>query len=65
MRTPIRPLIRRLLGRCGVLVREEVGSLIDGLRAAILAYLRDPASPDRARYLVSPILFLAGGQADT
>ncbi|OLZ49908.1 helix-turn-helix domain-containing protein [Amycolatopsis keratiniphila] len=45
--------------------RAEVGSLIDGLRAAILPYLRNPATPERARYLLSPILFPAGGQAET
>ena len=31
--------------------------MIEGLRAAILPVLSNEAAPDRARYLLSPILF--------
>lgn len=47
------------------LSRDEVAALIDDLRAAILPRLRNPATPGRSQYLLSPILFPAGGQADT
>ncbi|TCC46519.1 ArsR family transcriptional regulator [Kribbella capetownensis] len=39
------------------LSREELLQLIEGLRAAILPVLSNEAAPDRARYLLSPILF--------
>ncbi|WP_112239928.1 helix-turn-helix domain-containing protein [Kribbella monticola] len=35
----------------------EVEQLIQGMRAAILPVLSNEAAPDRARYLLSPILF--------
>lgn len=44
---------------------EELTGLIDDLRAAILPRLRNSPTPDRAQYLMSPILFPVGGQADT
>ncbi len=39
--------------------REELETLILGLRAAILPVLANEQTPDRARYLLSPILFPA------
>ncbi|WET76433.1 helix-turn-helix domain-containing protein [Amycolatopsis sp. QT-25] len=47
------------------LSHQEAAALIEDLRAAILPRLRNSATPDRAQYLLSPILFPAGGQADT
>jgi DNA-binding transcriptional ArsR family regulator len=41
---------------------EELHTLIEGLRAAILPVLQNEAAPDRARYLLSPILFPAEPQ---
>lgn len=39
------------------LSREELGELIGGLRDAIVPVLANEPTPDRARYLLSPILF--------
>jgi DNA-binding transcriptional ArsR family regulator len=39
------------------LSRDELLDLIGELRAAIAPRLANPATPDRARYLLSPILF--------
>jgi DNA-binding transcriptional ArsR family regulator len=39
------------------LSRDELAGLISELRAAIAPRLANPAAPDRARYLISPILF--------
>lgn len=47
------------------LSRKEVAALIDDLRAVILPRLGNPPAPDRAQYLLSPILFPTGGQLDT
>lgn len=43
----------------------EVTDLIDDLRAVILPRLRNSPTPDRAQYLLSPILFPVGGPLDT
>ncbi|WP_328394517.1 helix-turn-helix domain-containing protein [Nocardia sp. NBC_00416] len=43
------------------LAPDEVAGLIDDLRAAILPHLRNSPTPERAQYLLSPILFPAGG----
>ncbi|MFI5557663.1 helix-turn-helix domain-containing protein [Amycolatopsis japonica] len=43
---------------------EEIAVLIDDLRAAILPRLRNSATPDRAQYLLSPILFPVSGRID-
>jgi DNA-binding transcriptional ArsR family regulator len=37
--------------------REELGAMISELRAAIVPRLANRATPDRTRYLLSPILF--------
>lgn len=37
--------------------RQELASLIEALRAAILPALENQAAPDRSQYLLSPILF--------
>jgi DNA-binding transcriptional ArsR family regulator len=39
------------------LTEAELHQLIEGLRAAILPALSNEATPDRSRYLLSPILF--------
>ncbi|MFB9684257.1 helix-turn-helix domain-containing protein [Amycolatopsis plumensis] len=39
------------------LTRDELLALVGELRAAILPRLANPATPDRTRYLLSPILF--------
>jgi DNA-binding transcriptional ArsR family regulator len=39
------------------LTQDELLGLISGLRQAITPVLDNPATPDRTRYLVSPILF--------
>ncbi|MET8996620.1 helix-turn-helix domain-containing protein [Amycolatopsis sp. NPDC004169] len=39
------------------LSRDELIALVGELRAAILPRLAQPATPDRTRYLLSPILF--------
>ena len=39
------------------LSRDELVALVGELRAAILPRLANPATPDRTRYLLSPILF--------
>ncbi|GAA1691085.1 helix-turn-helix domain-containing protein [Fodinicola feengrottensis] len=36
---------------------EELVAMVEELRAAILPRLANPATPDRARYLLTPILF--------
>jgi DNA-binding transcriptional ArsR family regulator len=41
------------------LTRDELLGMITGLRHAIAPLLDNPATPDRTRYLVSPILFPA------
>ena len=41
------------------LTRDELLGMITGLRDAIAPLLDNPATPDRTRYLVSPILFPA------
>jgi DNA-binding transcriptional ArsR family regulator len=41
------------------LTRDELLGMITGLRQAIAPLLDNPATPDRTRYLVSPILFPA------
>ena len=43
----------------GWLIRDELLGMITGLRHAIAPLLDNPATPDRTRYLVSPILFPA------
>lgn len=42
----------------------EVAELIDDLRAAILPRLSNSPTPERAQYLLSPILFPAGGSLE-
>ncbi|MEV6273944.1 helix-turn-helix domain-containing protein [Nocardia sp. NPDC051832] len=42
------------------LAPDEVTSLIDDLRAAIVPRLSNPPSPERTAYLLSPILFPTG-----
>ena len=37
--------------------REELEQLIEAMRAAILPVLTNEATPERTRYLLSPILF--------
>ncbi|MFD7156168.1 helix-turn-helix domain-containing protein [Kribbella sp. NPDC059898] len=44
------------------LTDAELHQLIEGLRAAILPMLSNEATPDRSRYLLSPILFPAADQ---
>jgi len=39
------------------LSHDELVAMVDELRAAILPRLANPATPDRTRYLLSPILF--------
>ncbi|MGW3961151.1 helix-turn-helix domain-containing protein [Amycolatopsis sp. NPDC005003] len=39
------------------LSRDELVAMVGELRAAILPRLANPATPDRTRYLLSPILF--------
>jgi DNA-binding transcriptional ArsR family regulator len=41
------------------LTRDELLGMIAGLRQAIAPLMDNPATPDRTRYLVSPILFPA------
>jgi DNA-binding transcriptional ArsR family regulator len=41
------------------LTETELHQLIEGMRAAILPVLSNEATPDRTRYLLSPILFPA------
>jgi DNA-binding transcriptional ArsR family regulator len=41
------------------LTRDELLAMITGLRHAITPLLDNPATPDRTRYLISPILFPA------
>ena len=41
------------------LTRDELLAMITGLHHAIAPLLDNPATPDRTRYLVSPILFPA------
>ena len=41
------------------LTEAELHQLIEGMRAAILPALSNEATPDRSRYLLSPILFPA------
>lgn len=43
---------------------EEVADLIEDLRAAILPRLRNTPTPERAQYLLSPILFPVGGRLE-
>ncbi|TCC17522.1 helix-turn-helix domain-containing protein [Kribbella speibonae] len=43
------------------LTEAELHQLIEGLRAAILPALSNEATPDRSRYLLSPILFPTEG----
>ncbi|HEY3559252.1 MAG TPA: helix-turn-helix domain-containing protein [Kribbella sp.] len=52
--------LRDLVGyrQHGIWLSEaELHQLIEGLRAAILPVLSNEATPDRSRYLLSPILF--------
>jgi hypothetical protein len=39
------------------LTRDELEQLIEGMRAAIVPVLSHEATPDRKRYLLSPIVF--------
>jgi DNA-binding transcriptional ArsR family regulator len=45
------------------LTPDELTTLIEGLRSAILPVLSNEATPDRTRYLLSPILFPAEDSA--